>query len=84
MVERWKELSRQLELWVEIHELNEQGEIIIQPMQINLLHFAPFKALLIDQDKNYLASMALCRSYDRILFSVTNAERWLFCLHLQP
>ena len=24
-ISRWKELSRQLEVWVEIHELNEQG-----------------------------------------------------------
>ena len=25
---RWSELSRKLELWVEIHELNEQGEYV--------------------------------------------------------
>ena len=58
MVERWKELSRQLELWVEIHELNEQGEnYYYYTMQKlsgrNLLRFLPYDGMIL-HDSTFL------------------------------
>jgi len=32
-VDRWSELTRKLELWVEIHELSEQGEYV--PVEVS-------------------------------------------------
>ena len=34
IMDRWSELTRKLELWFEIHELNEQGEYM--PVEVVL------------------------------------------------
>lgn len=34
LADRWTELTRKIELWVEIHELNDQGEYA--PVEVNI------------------------------------------------
>lgn len=35
LADRWAELTRKIQLWVEIHELNDQGEYA--PVEVNLI-----------------------------------------------